>query len=220
MSCAASPLFARLCNLLKSIHNSLPISLRLPPLPCYPREDRCGSKVLWDPDGTFLTIRFGLLLENYPLPVCDTNVSSSARNERTPHKWNSPKKYIMSSLKHFHLLLFFPFPVWMKGLFCICLPLNSVENGHFLCACVPGLSGTALSRVLWLVFREKPWPMLSDHTTCDLSKLFIFSAQINLAGGMDVRSLNFYLIKSYIAPSSALRIIGWLTLLDFPLKLW
>lgn len=66
--------------------------------------------------------------------------------------------------------------------------------------------------------------MLSARTTCDLSKLFIFSAQINLAGEMDVRSqtrifINVDLIKSPIAPPSALRIIAWLTLLDFPLKL-
>lgn len=116
---------ARLHNLLKSLHNSSPISLaspcRLPPTPhpsaprVIPAEDRCGSKVLWDPDGTFLTIRFGLPLENDPLPVCDTNVSSSARNERTPPneilKKNtlSPGPSITISF-----LGFFSFLVWMK----------------------------------------------------------------------------------------------------------
>lgn len=73
----------------KSIHNSSPISLASQcRLLCYPREDRCGSKVLWDPDGTFLTIRFRLPLENDPLPVCDTNISSSASNETTPPNEN------------------------------------------------------------------------------------------------------------------------------------
>lgn len=69
----------------KSIHNSSPISLASwCRLLCYPREDRCESKALWDPDGTFPTIRFGLPLENDPFPVCDTNVSLSASNEMTP----------------------------------------------------------------------------------------------------------------------------------------
>lgn len=87
MSCAASR--CQTSQFVKSIHNSSPISLGSPcRLPCYPREDRCGSKVLWDPDGTFLTIRFGLPLENDPLPVCDTNVSSSASNETTPPNEN------------------------------------------------------------------------------------------------------------------------------------
>lgn len=87
MSYAASR--CQTSQFVKSIHNSSPISLASPcRLPCYPREDRCGSKVLWDPDGTFLTIRFGLPLENDPLPVCDTNVSSSASNETTPPNEN------------------------------------------------------------------------------------------------------------------------------------
>lgn len=69
----------------KSIHNSSPISLSSwCRLLCYPREDRCESKALWDPDGTFPTIRFGLPLENDPFPVCDTNVSLSASNEMKP----------------------------------------------------------------------------------------------------------------------------------------
>lgn len=54
----------------------------LPPrVPRYPREDGCGSDVLWAPDGTFLTIRFRLPPWNDLLPVCDTNVSSSGGNE-------------------------------------------------------------------------------------------------------------------------------------------
>lgn len=67
----------------KSIHNSSLISLAPACwLPCYPTNDGYGSEVLWDPDGTFLTIRFGLPLENGPLAVCNTNVSSSsASNE-------------------------------------------------------------------------------------------------------------------------------------------
>lgn len=73
----------------ESIHNSSPISLASPcRLLCYPTEDRCGSKALWDPDGTFPTIRFGLPLENHPFPARDTNVSPSARNEMTPPNEN------------------------------------------------------------------------------------------------------------------------------------
>lgn len=83
MSYAAS--HCQTSQFVKIIHNSSPINLASPcRLPCYPKKDRCGSKVLWDPDGTFLTIRFGLPLENDPLPVCNTNVSSSASNETTP----------------------------------------------------------------------------------------------------------------------------------------
>lgn len=78
----------------KSIHNSSPISLAsLCRLLCYPTEDRCGSGALWDPDGTFPTIRFGLPLENDPFPVCDINVSSSASNEMTPPNENLKNKF-------------------------------------------------------------------------------------------------------------------------------
>lgn len=78
----------------KSIHNSSPISLAsLCRLLCYPTEDRCGSRALWDPDGTFPTIRFGLPLENDPFPACDTNVSSSASNEMTPPNENLKNKF-------------------------------------------------------------------------------------------------------------------------------
>lgn len=109
---------ARLHNLLKSLHNSAPISLaspcRLPHV--IPAEDRCGSKVLWDPDGTFLTIRFGLPLENDPLPVCDTNVSSSARNERTPPN-EILKKCIISQPQYF--CLSFSFLSWFEWKDCV-----------------------------------------------------------------------------------------------------
>jgi len=78
----------------KRIHNSSQIRLvSLCRVLWYTREDRCGSKALWDPDGTFLTIRFGLSLENYSFPVCDTNVSSSASNETTPSNENLKNKF-------------------------------------------------------------------------------------------------------------------------------
>lgn len=62
----------------------------LPPrVPRYPREDGCGSNVLWAPDGTFLTIRFRLPSWNDLLPVCDTNVSLSDSNEGKAPKLKS-----------------------------------------------------------------------------------------------------------------------------------
>lgn len=77
--------FWQISQFAKNIHNSSPISLAsLCWLLCYPSQDRCESEAIWDPDGTFPTIRFGLPLENDPFPVCDTNVSLSANNEMTP----------------------------------------------------------------------------------------------------------------------------------------
>lgn len=75
----------QISQFVKPIHNSSSIHLASRcRLPHYPREDKCGSEALGDPDGTFPTIRFGLPLENDPFPVCDTNVSSSAHNEVMP----------------------------------------------------------------------------------------------------------------------------------------
>lgn len=64
----------------------------LPPrVPRYPREDGCGSDVLWAPDGTFLTIRFRLPSSNDLLPVCHANVSSSGGNEGNAPKLHSKR---------------------------------------------------------------------------------------------------------------------------------
>lgn len=91
----------------ESIHNSSPISLAsLCRLLCYPTEDRCGSKALWDPDGTFPTIRFGLPLENHPFPARDTNVSPSARNEMTPPNENLRHNVFLAASSVFFFFFF------------------------------------------------------------------------------------------------------------------
>lgn len=128
----------QISQFVKSIHNSSPISLASPcRLLCYPREDRCGSEALWDPDGTFPTIRFGLPLENDPFPVCDTNASSSASNEMTPPNENLKNTF------SFCLQYFF---IWVQ-----------IKSKCFVFACLWIMRQTACTVMHFRLWLEMWW---------------------------------------------------------------
>lgn len=152
----------------KSIHNSSPISLASQcRLLCYPREDRCGSKVLWDPDGTFLTIRFRLPLENDPLPVRDTNISSSASNETTP-----PDENLKNTFSFLDLV-------------CLCLKWKAND----VCLLTSESCGTSnfgwekKKSDLSISFRRSRYHIATLYIMCYLSNYYYYCAQMKLSGG-------------------------------------
>lgn len=155
----------------KSIHNSSPISLASwCRLLCYPREDRCESKALWDPDGTFPTIRFGLPLENDPFPVCDTNVSLSAGNEMKPaNEKNSKILFLFASgfaLSWFQLKANVS-PWW---------PVNHATNHmHMDIWCEEITVGKPKTQLACFCHKSSPKEIFEKHVP--FTKLFIFSAQ-------------------------------------------